>query len=115
MEREGTRELESFKLGTLSRTHEATLRPKPDEENLKWVCEEEFQKDNPIFALDIIHNLKFLVDTGSRISIIRRDCIPLGISEVKEDRLREFMGISGGAVKFHTHVELPLKLTDFRN
>ena len=77
--------------------------------------EGDFQKDNPIFAIDIIHNLKFLIDTGSQISIIRKDCVPLGALEKKEEKKREFIGITGEAVKFQTSIELQLKLVDFGN
>ena len=56
-----------------------------------------------------------MIDTGSQISIIKRECIPLEITEVKEKGEREFMGISGGAINFDTYVIIPIKLTDFRN
>ena len=77
--------------------------------------EGEIRWENPIFAIDVIHNLKFMIDTGSQISIIKRECIPLEITEIKEKGEREFMGISGGAINFDTYVIIPIKLTDFRN
>ena len=58
--------------------------------------EEDIQENNPIFAVDIIHNLKFLVYKGTQISIIRKDCVPFGIIEEKEEGKREFIGIMGG-------------------
>ena len=73
------------------------------------------QQNSPIFAMDAIHNLNFLVDTGSQISIIRKDCIPYGVIETPEERRKEFVGITGAAVRFKTMVDLELKLVDHAN
>ena len=78
----------------------------------KWIREGGFRQNSPIFAIDVINNLKFLMDTGSQITIIRKDCVPYGTEGKKERNQREFVGISGDAVKFLTTVELEIKLVD---
>ena len=77
----------------------------------KWIREGVFRQNSPIFALDAIHNLNFLVDTGSQISMIRKNCIPYGTVETPEEERREFVGITG----FQTTVDLKLKLVDYTN
>ena len=77
------------------------------------------RENDPIFAIDVIYNLRFLIDTGPHISIIRKDCVHLerlGAVEEIVNSKKAIVGITGGwAVNFKTSVELQIKLVDLNN